>query len=189
MGNREALLEGARKCLMEKGYAHTTARDIAEAAGVSLAAIGYHFGGKDALMTEVMMGAGSRIGEVLEQAMRSAAKEKSPLRAFVKAWDATMQDFPDRREVLLSLQGVVQLALSAEVGQDMRAADRKALDDLADLYRQADPDATDAECRAVARLFFTLLNGVALLWLVDPESVPTGAQLSAAVGALAGSAG
>ena len=43
MGNREALLLGAKCCLLEKGLARTTARDIGGAAGVSLAAIGYHF--------------------------------------------------------------------------------------------------------------------------------------------------
>ncbi|MGH4006514.1 MAG: TetR family transcriptional regulator, partial [Pseudonocardiaceae bacterium] len=44
MGNREDLLAGAKRCLYEKGYGRTTARDIAAAAGgVSLAAIGYHF--------------------------------------------------------------------------------------------------------------------------------------------------
>src|SRR6185437_10410782 len=50
MGNREDLLEGAKRCLLEKGYRATTARDIAAASGVSLAAIGYHFGSKEALM-------------------------------------------------------------------------------------------------------------------------------------------
>jgi hypothetical protein len=39
MGNRDALLSAAKKCLLEKGYNRTTARDIASAAGVSLAAI------------------------------------------------------------------------------------------------------------------------------------------------------
>ena len=29
MGNREDLLEGAKRCLLEKGYRATTARDIA----------------------------------------------------------------------------------------------------------------------------------------------------------------
>lgn len=50
MSNRDDLLDGARSCLYEKGYARTTARDIATAAGVSLAAIGYHFGSKEALL-------------------------------------------------------------------------------------------------------------------------------------------
>src|SRR5262249_60393129 len=59
MGNREALLAGAKRCLIEKGYARTTARDIAAASGGSLAAIGYHFGSKDALMNQALYG---RIG-------------------------------------------------------------------------------------------------------------------------------
>jgi AcrR family transcriptional regulator len=44
MSNREALLESAITSLQEKGYAGTTARDVAAGAGVSLASIGYHFG-------------------------------------------------------------------------------------------------------------------------------------------------
>ena len=55
MGNREALLEGAKRCLLEKGYSRTTARDIAEAAGVSLAAIGYHYGSKESLLEQAFM--------------------------------------------------------------------------------------------------------------------------------------
>ena len=54
MGNREDLIAGAKRCLIEKGYARTTARDIAAASGVSLAAIGYHFGSKDALMNQAI---------------------------------------------------------------------------------------------------------------------------------------
>ncbi len=57
MGNREALLEGAKRCLIEKGYARTTARDIADAAGVSLAAIGYHYGSKESLLEQAFMAA------------------------------------------------------------------------------------------------------------------------------------
>ncbi|MET1071471.1 MAG: TetR family transcriptional regulator, partial [Umezawaea sp.] len=34
MGNREDLLVGAKRCLLDKGYARTTARDIATEAGV-----------------------------------------------------------------------------------------------------------------------------------------------------------
>jgi AcrR family transcriptional regulator len=49
MGNREDLLAAAKKVILERGLAKVTARDIAGAAGVSLAAIGYHFGSKDRL--------------------------------------------------------------------------------------------------------------------------------------------
>ena len=56
MGNREALLEGAKHCLYEKGYARTTARDISTAAGTSLAAIGYHYRSTEALLNAIYHG-------------------------------------------------------------------------------------------------------------------------------------
>ena len=40
MSHREDLLAGAVQCLREKGYAHTTARDIVAASGTNLASIG-----------------------------------------------------------------------------------------------------------------------------------------------------
>ncbi|MBF6246937.1 TetR family transcriptional regulator, partial [Nocardia elegans] len=64
MGNREDLLDGARKAILERGLAKVTARDIAAAAGVSLAAIGYHFGSKDRLITEALTeGMGEDVGD------------------------------------------------------------------------------------------------------------------------------
>jgi AcrR family transcriptional regulator len=49
-GHREALLEGAIKCIREKGYARTTARDLVAASGTNLGSIGYHYGSKEALL-------------------------------------------------------------------------------------------------------------------------------------------
>ncbi len=67
MGNREDLLAGARQVILERGVAKATARDIAAAAGVSLAAIGYHFGSKDELVTAALMESlGSGIGDEME---------------------------------------------------------------------------------------------------------------------------
>src|SRR5215469_5187367 len=72
MGNREDLLTGAKRCLIEKGYAATTARDIAAASGVSLAAIGYHFGSKDALMNQAVFESIGEWGQDLQDALTAA---------------------------------------------------------------------------------------------------------------------
>src|SRR5438874_3762379 len=53
--HRDQLVKGAIKCLQTKGYARTTARDIATASGANLASIGYHFGSKEALLNEAMI--------------------------------------------------------------------------------------------------------------------------------------
>ena len=54
MGHREQLLEGAKQCLLTKGYARTTARDLVAASGTNLASIGDHYGSKDALMNQAL---------------------------------------------------------------------------------------------------------------------------------------
>src|SRR3954466_13997211 len=52
MGHREDLLEGAKRCLLEKGFLRTTARDIVKESGTNLAASGYHYGSKDELVVQ-----------------------------------------------------------------------------------------------------------------------------------------
>jgi AcrR family transcriptional regulator len=47
---KERLIAGALQCLREKGYAGTTARDIAAASDANLRSIGYHFGSTGELL-------------------------------------------------------------------------------------------------------------------------------------------
>src|SRR5687768_8052012 len=53
--NRDALLEGALRCLEELPPERVTARAIADASGANLASIAYHFGSKDELVTEAVI--------------------------------------------------------------------------------------------------------------------------------------
>ena len=69
MGNRESLIAGAKQCLHDIGYTRTTARDIATAAGVSLAAIGYHFGSTRELLNQALMEALAEWGAELDTSL------------------------------------------------------------------------------------------------------------------------
>jgi AcrR family transcriptional regulator len=51
---REALLEAARTRLLEDGIARLSTRAVAEAAGVPLSQVHYHFGSKQQLMLDVL---------------------------------------------------------------------------------------------------------------------------------------
>ncbi|MEQ1508232.1 MAG: TetR family transcriptional regulator [Myxococcota bacterium] len=57
---RAKLLEAALDCFAERGYAATT-RQICDRAGVNLALLSYHFGGKDALWGQVLRVLNDRI--------------------------------------------------------------------------------------------------------------------------------
>lgn len=51
---RQKLFEAALKVFASKGYAQATVREICAEAGANVAAVNYHFGGKDALYAEVL---------------------------------------------------------------------------------------------------------------------------------------
>jgi AcrR family transcriptional regulator len=101
----------ARKLICEKGIDKTTTRDIASEAGVNIAAINYHFGGKDNLAVEVFREVARRSAQYrLEQltALEEAAvAEGRPLRIFdvVQSFVSGYfrEDSPSEGELLANL--------------------------------------------------------------------------------------
>jgi len=53
-GTRERLLEAAGKVFAEKGFRATTVRGVCKKAGANIAAVNYHFGGKNKLYAAVL---------------------------------------------------------------------------------------------------------------------------------------
>jgi AcrR family transcriptional regulator len=51
---RERIVQAAREVLVEHGHAGTSTRAVAEAAGVNLSQVHYHFGGRQGLLIEVL---------------------------------------------------------------------------------------------------------------------------------------
>lgn len=189
MGNREALLAAARTCVYQRGFARTTARDIATEAGVSLASIGYHFGSKERLLTEAFTEAtGHMMGDELAERMRRAARDRSRAAAFVDTWTSVGELFARHRD------GIVASAENLIRGHRSMAADRhhmasiheQAIAGFAELVSEIHPGLTGTQARAIGKLYFVLVNGLALQWISDPDgSLPTGEELATAMAALA----
>src|ERR1700722_20726847 len=99
MGHREDLLAGAVRCLREKGYARTTARDIVAASGANLGSIGYHYGSTEALLTASVLQAVDEWGTQLGQAMAAGIDPAAlfPQR-FEQYWTAIIESFGEYRE-------------------------------------------------------------------------------------------
>ena len=58
---RQRILDAAFNCLVVRGYASLSVRDIAKDAGVNHALISYYFGGKDRLVIAVLDEANRRL--------------------------------------------------------------------------------------------------------------------------------
>lgn len=103
MGHREDLLEGAKRCLLEKGYARTTARDIVAASGTNLASIGYHYGSKEALLNLAFLKVTEEWGDALTERPDVDADggdgSRSPLDQFRDAWERVIDSYGKTRSV------------------------------------------------------------------------------------------
>jgi AcrR family transcriptional regulator len=184
MGNREDLLAGAKRCLYEKGYARTTARDIAGAAGTSLAAIGYHFRSKEALLNEALFEAMAEWADAVGDALTADTDpDATPAQRFALAWARIVESFDSHRQLWTSqLDLVAQLDHLPGVRDHLRDGQPEARLGLAELFGYR-ADTRDAA--ALGSLLQILLGGLLMRWLVDPKDVPSGQDLADAVRALA----
>ncbi|QNE19740.1 TetR family transcriptional regulator [Kribbella qitaiheensis] len=185
MGNREALIEGAKTCLMEKGYSRTTARDIATAAGVSLAAIGYHFGSKDDLMNEAMREAldewGAEVGTAMAAGLGAAAGARE---RFVETWRlavGTLSTPTTRALWLTQFEVLSQGAHQPELLRELSNLRGEAREGVATLFGAVGPETPESEVQLVGSFMQALLLGVVVLWLFDPAKAPTGEDLAKAL--------
>lgn len=118
MGNREDLVAGARRCLEEKGWARTTVRDISAASGgVSMAAIGYHFGSREALLNTALVEAMRDWGDEIGRAMAEVETlEVTPAERYEALWSRMIDSINAHRTLwLANLEAMVQAEHSPEL--------------------------------------------------------------------------
>jgi AcrR family transcriptional regulator len=183
MGNREDLLAAAKRCLFEKGYARTTARDIAAAAGVSLAAIGYHFGSKEALLNAARI---QVIGEWWDELARTlaadAVADADPVERFEAIWTRVIESFAGQRMLwVASFEMLAQVDQAPEVRSVVANAQERARLGLALLFHRLDPAVDRQTAWAVGSFYLALLPGVMAQWLIDPDHAPSGRDLAEAL--------
>jgi AcrR family transcriptional regulator len=180
MNNREALLEGAKKCLLEKGYARTTARDIATAANVSLAAIGYHFGSKDALMNQAMYQAIGEWGEQLEEAFAKAGDDLSVGERFERVYDDIVATFDENQALwMASFELIMQLDRIPGARELFREALPSARTGMVDLILGIPEEQVDRETEmSTGAVLYSLMAGLLIQRFADATRTPSGADLA-----------
>jgi len=190
MGHREDLLAGAVRCLREKGYAHTTARDIVAASGTNLASIGYHYGSTKALLNAAVLAAMDEFGEEMARAIgepdpgpgasQPSRLEQSALERFERFWTRVIDSFQASSQVWL--------ATVAQRDPEVRAAVAEGLEDGRKLWARllyGVDDADEETMRAIGSLHQALVSGVLVQWLIDPGRAPSPAELALGLQAIA----
>ncbi|MET7544918.1 TetR/AcrR family transcriptional regulator [Streptomyces sp. NBC_01724] len=183
MGHREDLLEGAKRCLLEKGYARTTARDIVAASGTNLASIGYHYGSKEALLNLAFLKVTEEWGELLtkqpDEAGLGDGAPQAPLDQFRDVWERVIGSYERTRAVWqLQMEVVSRVDSDPELQKALAGPQREGRNGLAENMLGIDPE-TDPERARVAGLFCqALLAGVMVQWMIDRDSAPSAQDLT-----------
>lgn len=184
MGHREDLLEGAKRCLYEKGYARTTARDIVAASGTNLGSIGYHYGSTQALMNAAMLGAMQDWGDAVAAALAAGGDTgEDRLTGF---WRRVIGTIDTHRQLWLAS---IEAMLQGEHAPDLRAQMAAGLEDgrsgMAALVTGRPEDTLDDETvHSIGSVQMALMSGVMVQWLVDPGHAPRPEQIAAGLRAL-----
>lgn len=96
---RERLLDAAQRLFCEKGYEGTSVRDITAEANCNLAAVNYHFGGKDQLYLEMFR----------RQMKKNIDRQLETLDRISRDPDATLEDL---------IRGLVEPPLKGAANRD-----------------------------------------------------------------------
>jgi AcrR family transcriptional regulator len=185
MGHKEALLEGARKCLEEKGYARTTARDIVAASDTNLASIGYHFGSKEALLNAAIAQAFEEWTDRVEEITQSP-ENVSPLEQMAAGWIATLDSFEEHRALLVAfVESIAQAERSPELRAQLADHYHRCREQIGAIVRASlgpEGEQAGADADTIASFLMAVVDGLVLQWLLDPERTPDGQQLVAGLG-------
>lgn len=179
MGHKEELLTAARRCLITRGYAKTTARDLVAESGTNLRSIGYHFGSKDALLARAL---GDAFIEYTEKVVAMAGaldpESTTPQDAVTTAWLAMTDMHEELRPLLVAFVEVLAQAersdpLRAQLAAGYEAMRRRIVEAILAMVPDLHPEAA----RSVASFFVAVSDGYIVQWLLDPEGTPTGRHM------------
>jgi AcrR family transcriptional regulator len=183
------LLEGAKRCLLEKGYARTTARDIVAASGTNLASIGYHYGSTEALLQAAMISAIQEWGEELERALATEVDpQATPMERFEAVWTRIIESLAGYRPLwIATIEATTQVDRAPQVREFLANALQQARLGLAGIFQNIDELEYEKEAWKLGSFYYALMSGVMVQWLIDPQHAPSGHDLTDALRMILGS--
>jgi AcrR family transcriptional regulator len=178
MTNRAALLESAIRSLQEKGYAGTTARDVAAGAGVSLGAIGYHFGTVQELLDAALAEAVRRWFEPLI-GLLSRPQPRLTFEQFGPAFDGLLDTLAVHRPLVIAyfealLRAERSVQLRSALAADLDTFRQALTSGIESLFAGQPESAACPDPQAAASLVMATFDGLIIQWLLAPEQVPSG---------------
>ncbi|MZD04567.1 TetR family transcriptional regulator [Streptomyces sp. SID5785] len=179
MGHKEDLLEGAKRCLQEKGFARTTARDIVKESGANLASIGYHYGSKDALLAQAYLALVEEHADDFEGVGGFTTPDGS-LERFREVWSNVIEAMGKPGSIWhLGMELVVIRDKMPDVRDIVAKSQREGGSGVIPMFQGGEePDADDPSVDTLGKLYMTLMSGLISQYMLDPETAPDADELT-----------
>ena len=167
---RRRLVRATQDAIRELGLPGATAREITGRAGANLAAIPYHFGSKDALVTEALI---ADAHTIVDPVLELLASDRPPVDRALEAAALLNQRFDSERDrVPALLTAIARAPHSPEAANGLAALwaavrirvaeDLRALVDTGHVPAWVEPD-------AMAALILAVVSGVVVASVADPD--------------------
>jgi AcrR family transcriptional regulator len=186
-GSKEKLRRAALHCIAQRGYAATSSRDIAREAGANVASINYHFGSKEALVTEALGECFGMWNQRVETAFVSAAG-LPPHDQLAAILHAAIDSFDEVRSSVHACVETYAPALRSDALREQMAAGYATVRESA--VQLASKAMTDGgmpvpdNLAAIASVLMAVCDGLMLQWIADPDAPPNAADTLDALGAI-----
>ena len=171
---RQDLLEAALTIFSQQGYAAVRLEDVAEAAGVTRGAIYHHFGSKADLFQALVEDASALGSNVVQNAIAEGGTFVEITRRVLVRTMHLLEDNRRFREVmaltLFKTGGSPELDAFTQQRHEQA---RTQVEQIAGFFRSGIEQGalrSDLAPNTAARAFLAYQNGLALLWLSNPEA-------------------
>jgi AcrR family transcriptional regulator len=188
MGNgdatKTALLEAAKQLIRERGYAGTSVRDLTAASGTNLAAVNYHFGSREKLLTQALLESfmewTDSIGQVSSR-LTSTDPKAGPLEHMAAQARPTLAELPERLPLfVVCLEAILQAQRSPELLSQLATHYAEQRRQASEYIIAATPgnERSPRMVEVAASFLIAVVDGLMLQALLDPEAIPTGEELA-----------
>jgi len=166
----ERLLDATRRCIVERGVAGSTSREITAAAGTNLQAITYHYGSKDELVAVALL---ASVREWVEPALAELRGSGDAATRMLTAVQALTSRFEQRSgDAPALLEALVQATRHAQLRESVLALWADLRGELAERIVELRRDGhvpTWVEPVAMASLLVAVAQGLVLQVTIDPD--------------------
>ncbi|GAA5764598.1 hypothetical protein Aros01_01075 [Streptosporangium roseum] len=145
-----------------------------------MAAIGYHFGSREALLNAALIQAIDEWGTETGRTLAAYGDPgSSPAEQYEAMWSQMIESFTAHRKLwLASVEALLQAEHSSELREYLAGSQKEGRSGLAAILRGVPEDELpDSTVRTLGSVQLALLSGVMVQWLTDPGRSPSGPEV------------